>query len=132
MQEDANAEDAMEKGIAMTAVATAAGVPAPAIELLQEEEQVQEGPCGARTLKTRIAQGVAIASFVLNLLAMIWEQSAVAIVAGIIACVIAPVVVYRQFQMQNTDCTFVLCHSTLQNVHRLPTRIFAFFYILYS
>jgi hypothetical protein len=48
---------------------------------------------------------VAIASFVLNILAMAWEQSVVAILAGIVACIIAPVVVYYQFLMQDTDCT---------------------------
>jgi len=40
-----------------------------------------------------------------NLAAMAIEASAVAIVAGVFACVIAPVVIYLQFQLQDTDST---------------------------
>jgi hypothetical protein len=116
MQADATAEDAMEAGVAMTAqggkegqaaAATASAAPSSSpLELIERGENDDKGgPCGERTLKTRIAQGVAIASFVLNILAMAWEQSVVAILAGIVACIIAPVVVYYQFLMQDTDCT---------------------------
>jgi hypothetical protein len=119
MQADATAEDAMEAGVAMTAqgggrdkqgqaAATAsAAQPSSPLDMLElREKDGKDGPCGERTLKTRIAQGVAIASFVVNILAMAWEQSVVAILAGIVACIIAPVVVYYQFLMQDTDCTF--------------------------
>ena len=53
-----------------------------------------------RSLWTRIWQGAAIASFVVNIAAMAIEGTAVAIVYGIIALVIAPVVFYFQFQLQ--------------------------------
>ena len=58
-----------------------------------------------RTLWTRIWQGVAAASIALNLAAMAVEASAVAIVAGIVACCIAPVVIYLQFKLEDEDCT---------------------------
>ena len=111
MQADAAQDDAMEAGVAMTSTAAPPTTTATttALEPLQgSNDDDDDGPCGvgARTLKTRIAQGVAMASFVLNVLAMIWEQSAVAIVAGVVACLIAPVVIARQFQMQNTDCMY--------------------------
>jgi hypothetical protein len=59
-----------------------------------------------RTLWTRIWQGIAAASIVVNIVAMAIEQSAVSIVAGIIAVLIAPVVIKRQFDLQDTDCKF--------------------------
>lgn len=62
-----------------------------------------------RTIYTRIWQGIAITSFAINLAAMIIvDESVIMIVAGIVACLIAPVVVYLQFQIQDTDSTFVL------------------------
>jgi hypothetical protein len=62
-----------------------------------------------RTIYTRIWQGIAIASFAINLAAMIIvDESIIMIVAGIVACLIAPVVIYLQFQIQDTDSTFVL------------------------
>jgi hypothetical protein len=59
-----------------------------------------------RTFRTRIWQPVAGASIVMNIVAMAIEQSTVSIVAGIIAVLIAPVVIIRQFQSQDTDCKF--------------------------
>jgi hypothetical protein len=53
-----------------------------------------------RTLWTRIWQGVAIASFVVNIVAMVLEASAVAILAGIVALFISPVVFYFQIELQ--------------------------------
>ena len=61
------------------------------------------GCADERTIWTRIWQGVAGASIVINLAAMITEGSAVAILAGIVACIVAPIVIYLQFQLQNTD-----------------------------
>jgi len=65
------------------------------------------GMTDERLLWTRIWQGVAGASLAVNLAAMVIVSSAVAIVAGIIACLIAPVVIYLQFQLQDTDSTFL-------------------------
>lgn len=67
-----------------------------------------------RTIYTRIWQGIAITSFAINLAAMIIvDESVIMIVAGIVACLIAPVVVYLQFQIQDTDSTFVLFNVVL-------------------
>lgn len=57
-----------------------------------------------RTLITRIAQGTAGASIILNLVAMILETSGITYVAGIIALFIGSVVIYFQFMIQDTDC----------------------------
>ena len=69
-----------------------------------EEEKEDEGPCGDRTLKTRIAQGVAGASIVVNVIAIAIEQSGVMIVAGIIALIIGPIVIMQQFKLQDVGC----------------------------
>ena len=64
-----------------------------------------------RTIVTRLWQGLAIASFAVNLTAIIIvDESISMVIAGIVACLIAPVVVYLQFQIQDTD-------STLHHVH---------------
>ena len=60
-----------------------------------------------RTVYTRIWQGTAIASFAINLTAMIIvDESIIMIIAGIVACIIAPVVIYLQFRIQDTDSEF--------------------------
>lgn len=56
-----------------------------------------------RTLTTRVAQGVAGASIVVNIVAMAIEASAVMIVAGLIAIAIGPFVIYTQMKLQDTD-----------------------------
>jgi hypothetical protein len=58
-----------------------------------------------RTIWTRVWQGIAASSIGLNIAAMVAEGSTVVIIAGIIACMIAPVVIYLQFQIQATDST---------------------------
>ena len=62
-----------------------------------------DGPCGERTLWTRLWQGMAGASIVVNIIAMAIEGSTVAYIAGIVAVLVAPVVIVRQFKLQNTD-----------------------------
>ena len=76
------------------------------IEAGKEEEE--EGLCGERTLKTRIAQGIAGASIVINVVAIAIEQSVVMIVAGIIALIIGPIVIWQQFNLQDTGCKFTM------------------------
>jgi hypothetical protein len=56
-----------------------------------------------RTLWTRIWQGVAAASLGLNVASMAIEATAVVIVAGIIACIIAPIVIFLQMRLQDTE-----------------------------
>ena len=75
------------------------GAPLPDLEANREEE----GPCGERTLWTRLWQGMAGASIVVNILSMAIEGSSVAIVAGIFAVLVGPIVIVRQFKLQNTD-----------------------------
>ena len=70
------------------------------------EEEEDDGPCGQRTLATRVAQGVAGASIVINIFAIAIEQSGVMIVAGIIALVVGAVVITQQFNLQDVGCKF--------------------------
>ena len=69
-----------------------------------EEEKEDEGPCGSRTLATRVAQGVAGASIIVNIVAIAIEQSGVMIVAGIIALIIGAIVIQQQFNLQDVGC----------------------------
>ena len=63
------------------------------------------GMTDERTLWSRIWQGVAVASLVINLVAMaIVGSVAPVLVAGIVACVVAPIVFYLQFKLQETEC----------------------------
>ena len=76
-----------------------------------------------RTIYTRIWQGIAIASFAINLAAMIIVDESIAMmIAGIVACIIAPVVIFLQFQIQDTDSkylkvTFTFPKSTPYSLH---------------
>jgi hypothetical protein len=99
------------------------------------------GCADERNIWTRIWQGVAAASIGVNLAAMVTEGSAVAIIAGIVACLIAPVVIYLQFKLQDTDSTLRVCGQwrflqyneamccaiesiRLSSLHRLNTLLF--------
>lgn len=73
---------------------------------LEEGEKQEEGPCGERTLKTRIAQGIAGTSIVMNLVAIVIEQSTVMVIAGIVALILAPIVIVMQFKLQDTGCEY--------------------------
>lgn len=64
------------------------------------------GRLDERTIWTRIWQGIAAASMGVNIAAMVIEASTVAIVAGLFACIIAPVVIYLQHKLQDTDSTY--------------------------
>ena len=70
---------------------------------------------------TILAMGMGTASVVLNLLAIIFYQSGAVIVAGLVAVVLAPLVVYRQVQMQNKDSMRLLQNKLRQNVNTLAT-----------
>jgi hypothetical protein len=61
-----------------------------------------------RTLTTRLIQGTAAASIVLNLVAMILEGGA-AIAMGVIALAVGSFVIYFQFMLQDTDSK---CYSS--------------------
>ena len=107
-------------GAAAAAPPAAVGVPGPARRTVSPEEnniQPTEDPpsirncwgmTNERTLWTRIWQGVAVASVVVNLVAMaVTGAVAHVLVAGIVACLVAPVVFYLQFKLEDTECTYV-------------------------
>ena len=75
---------------------------------IEKEEPVDQGICPERTLWTRIWQGCAVASLVLNIVAMALSDSSntAVIVMGVIACLIAPVVFLRQFKLQDMDSKY--------------------------
>lgn len=85
-----------------------------------EEEKEDEGPCGERTLKTRIAQGVAGASIVVNVIAIAIEQSGVMIVAGIIALILGPIVIMQQFKLQDVGCKSLVKDASMCVLIGLP------------
>ena len=76
------------------------------LEDVDGDEEEEEGMCGDRTMKTRIAQGVAGASIVVNIAAIALEQSVIMIVAGAIAVIIAPLVIMTQFKLEDTGGKF--------------------------
>ena len=67
-----------------------------------------------RTLSTRVWQGTAGGSLALNLAAMVIEQG-VTFASGIVAVLIAPVVIFLQFRLSELDsklwCCVVICYS---------------------
>jgi len=73
-----------------------------------EDEDTRRQKEIERTFWTRLWQGVAGVSFVINIVAMVIEKSSVMIVAGLIALVIAPVVVIEQFKLQDLDCKILV------------------------
>ena len=82
----------------------------PKLEDVEAQEDPDEDPEQKkwrdmeRTLVTRIAQGTAGASIVLNLVSMIIGFSGITFVAGVIALFVGSVVIYFQFMIQDTDC----------------------------
>lgn len=66
-----------------------------------------------RSLTTRIVQGTAGASIVLNIVAMAIEGGT-AVGMGIIALLVASVVIFFQFMIQDIDSTFVCCWQAVQ------------------
>jgi len=95
--------------ISSEAMASASRMPLQLLGSMGEDENATKACCGRldtgveRTLWTRIWQGIAIASVVINISAMAITGGGAAIVAGIIALLVAPVVFMRQFTLQNTE-----------------------------
>lgn len=93
--------------------ATATTPPAPLEEITRSQlevdgEEVDEATKKRqeleKTLWTRLAEGLAIGSAVLAILAIVFSSaSSVTIVAGIIALGVAGLVVYQQELLQDTD-----------------------------
>jgi hypothetical protein len=70
----------------------------------EEEEATRNKRETKKTLYTRIIQGAAIAAVVLNLLAIIFEQSAIMIIAGVFGIAIGGGVIYFQEELRTEDC----------------------------
>uniref|UniRef100_A0A7S2YKK8 Uncharacterized protein n=1 Tax=Entomoneis paludosa TaxID=265537 RepID=A0A7S2YKK8_9STRA len=84
------------------------------------EDEEEDGFCSGRTLKTRIVHGVAISSVVLNIAAMAVSGAAGAvIVAALFAVVIAPVVIFFQLKLQDTDTMRELQNLLRKDVNKL-------------
>lgn len=83
------------------------------------DEDDNQRRCANRTLVTRIAQGTAGASIVVNIVAIAVEQSAVVIVAGLLALVIAPIVIVQQFHLQDVGSMRDVQNKLRRNVNDL-------------
>lgn len=99
--------------MASTAVElTSSGAPAPgskkneALADIEAQDIDDEKDWADRTLKTRIAQGVAGASVVVNIVAIALSPVIVVIVAGIIAMVIGVIAFLTQMKLEDTGCKF--------------------------
>lgn len=75
-------------------------------EDVEDEETTAKKKC-QRLIFNRTWQTISGASFVVNIVAMVIEKSAVMIVAGIVALLIAPYVIIRQFELQDEDCKWI-------------------------
>ena len=83
------------------------------------DEDDNQRRCANRTLVTRIAQGTAGASIVVNIVAIAVEQSAVVIVAGLLALVMAPIVIVQQFHLQDVGSMRDVQNKLRRNVNDL-------------
>lgn len=79
-----------------------ADIEAQAQEDPEEDEETKKWREMERTIMTRLVQGTAGASIVLNLVAMTTGVPVV-IVMGIVALFVASAVIYFQFMIQDTD-----------------------------
>lgn len=91
----------------------------PLKDLAADGDDQDDSLCSQRTLWTRLWHGIAGASIVVNVVAMALEGSAVAIIAGLFAACVAPVVILRQFQLQNTDTLRQVQNALRHEVNRL-------------
>ena len=71
--------------------------------LTTEEKESFRQKMRERTLMSRIAQGVAIASAVFAILSIVRFGETINYVAGIIAVAVAPVVFYYQLELEKED-----------------------------
>lgn len=75
-----------------------------------EDEETKKKRERERSLWTKIWQGLAAASIAMNIAAMVIYGSGVAISMGVIACIVGPIVIKRQMDLQDTDSEWrVLC-----------------------
>jgi hypothetical protein len=79
-----------------------------------EDEETKKKRNRERSFWTKLWQGLAAASLALNLAAMVIVGSGITIAMGVIACVVAPVVIKQQMDLQDTDSKLcrLLCVDT--------------------
>mmetsp|Transcript_24419 Transcript_24419/g.29333 ORF Transcript_24419/g.29333 Transcript_24419/m.29333 type:complete len:260 (+) Transcript_24419:46-825(+) len=85
----------------------------------EDDEDTKEHKRKERTFWTRLWQGLAGASAAVAVVAMAIEQSFIVVIAGVVALLVAPVVVYFQFQLQDTDTLRRIQNLLRQEVNRL-------------
>jgi lipopolysaccharide export LptBFGC system permease protein LptF len=77
------------------------------LEVDDDDEDTKKKKELEKTIWTRLAEGLAIASVVLAILAMIFSSASfVTIVAGLIAIGVSGIVIYQQELLQDTDSEF--------------------------
>lgn len=59
-----------------------------------------------RSFWTKLWQGVAAGSLAVNIAAMVFVSTGVTIAMGVIACIVAPIVIVQQMKLQDTDSEF--------------------------
>lgn len=92
---------------------TPAAVPLDDIED-DEDEETKKKSERERSFWTKLWQGLAAASLAMNIAAMALYGTGVTIAMGVIACVVAPVVIKQQMDLQDTDSKWycLLCVDT--------------------
>lgn len=92
---------------------TPAAVPLDDIED-DEDEETKKKRNRERSFWTKLWQGLAAASLAVNLAAMVIVGSGITIAMGVIACIVAPVVIKQQMDLQDTDSKLcrLLCVDT--------------------
>jgi hypothetical protein len=68
-----------------------------------EDEDTKKKRERERSFWTKVWQGLAAASLATNIAAMVLVGSGVSIAMGVIACVVAPIVIKRQMDLQDTE-----------------------------
>lgn len=68
-----------------------------------EDEDTKRKRERDKSIKTKIVQGVAAGSLAVNIGAMAIVGTGVTIAMGVVACVVAPVVIKRQMDLEDTD-----------------------------
>lgn len=92
---------------------TPAAVPLDDIED-DEDEETKKKRNREQSFWTKLWQGLAAASLAVNLAAMVIVGSGITIAMGVIACIVAPVVIKQQMDLQDTDSKLcrLLCVDT--------------------
>jgi hypothetical protein len=99
---------------------TPAAVPLDDIED-DEDEETKKKRNRERSFWTKLWQGLAAASLAVNLAAMVIVGSGITIAMGVIACIVAPVVIKQQMDLQDTDTLRRVQNQLRHEVNKLQT-----------